>query len=466
MSNLSPQVHAALDALLPNRMSTQRHLLDQHGQDESFHAPCSPDVVVYPVTNEEVSQIVKLCAQTRTPLVPFGAGTSLEGHIAATQGGICMDMSQMGQILEINVDDLDCRVQAGVTRKQLNAALRHHGQFFPVDPGADATLGGMTSTRASGTNAVRYGTMKDNVLGLTVVMPDGKIVRTGSRARKSAAGYDLTRLFCGAEGTLGIITEVQLRCYGLPEAHAVGVCSFAGIDAAVQTVIEVIQSGIPVARVELLDAAQMQAINQYSQLDYPAQPTLFFEFHGTSASVVEQSERVAELVQENHGSEFTWAVEQEAQNKLWQARHDAYYAARALRPGASGWPTDVCVPISRLADCIQETQRDLLEFDLLAPIVGHVGDGNFHLLLLVDVDEPAELEIAKVVNDRLIKRALSMGGTCTGEHGIGYGKLAYMELEHGAAVAVMASIKRALDPLNIMNPGKMIPDNVLQDEAR
>ncbi|MEJ6592081.1 MAG: FAD-linked oxidase C-terminal domain-containing protein, partial [SAR86 cluster bacterium] len=444
MSTLSQQVHEALKALLPDRMSTQRDLLDQHGQDESFHAPYSPDVVVYPVTNEEVSQIVQLCAQTRTPLIPFGAGTSLEGHIAATQGGICMDMSQMGQILEVNVDDLDCRVQAGVTRKQLNAALRHHGQFFPVDPGADATLGGMTSTRASGTNAVRYGTMKDNVLGLTVVMPDGKIVRTGSRARKSAAGYDLTRLFCGAEGTLGIITEVQLRCYGLPEAHAVGVCSFASIDAAVQTVIEVIQSGIPVARVELLDAAQMQAINQYSQLDYSAQPTLFFEFHGTSASVVEQSERVAELVQENHGSEFTWAVEQEAQNKLWQARHDAYYAARALRPGASGWPTDVCVPISRLADCIQQTQRDLVEFDLLAPIVGHVGDGNFHLLLLVDVDKPAELEIAKIVNDRLIKRALSMGGTCTGEHGIGYGKLAYMELEHGAAVAVMASIKRAI----------------------
>ncbi|MEJ6684433.1 MAG: FAD-linked oxidase C-terminal domain-containing protein [SAR86 cluster bacterium] len=466
MSTLSQQVHEALKALLPDRMSTQRDLLDQHGQDESFHAPYSPDVVVYPVTNEEVSQIVQLCAQTRTPLIPFGAGTSLEGHIAATQGGICMDMSQMGQILEVNVDDLDCRVQAGVTRKQLNAALRHHGQFFPVDPGADATLGGMTSTRASGTNAVRYGTMKDNVLGLTVVMPDGKIVRTGSRARKSAAGYDLTRLFCGAEGTLGIITEVQLRCYGLPEAHAVGVCSFASIDAAVQTVIEVIQSGIPVARVELLDAAQMQAINQYSQLDYSAQPTLFFEFHGTSASVVEQSERVAELVQENHGSEFTWAVEQEAQNKLWQARHDAYYAARALRPGASGWPTDVCVPISRLADCIQQTQRDLVEFDLLAPIVGHVGDGNFHLLLLVDVDKPAELEIAKIVNDRLIKRALSMGGTCTGEHGIGYGKLAYMELEHGAAVAVMASIKRAIDPLNIMNPGKMIPDNVLKDEAQ
>jgi D-lactate dehydrogenase (cytochrome) len=466
MSTLSQQVHEALKALLQDRMSTQRDLLDQHGQDESFHAPYSPDVVVYPVTNEEVSQIVQLCAQTRTPLIPFGAGTSLEGHIAATQGGICMDMSQMGQILEVNVDDLDCRVQAGVTRKQLNAALRHHGQFFPVDPGADATLGGMTSTRASGTNAVRYGTMKDNVLGLTVVMPDGKIVRTGSRARKSAAGYDLTRLFCGAEGTLGIITEVQLRCYGLPEAHAVGVCSFASIDAAVQTVIEVIQSGIPVARVELLDAAQMQAINQYSQLDYSAQPTLFFEFHGTSASVVEQSERVAELVQENHGSEFTWAVEQEAQNKLWQARHDAYYAARALRPGASGWPTDVCVPISRLADCIQQTQRDLVEFDLLAPIVGHVGDGNFHLLLLVDVDKPAELEIAKIVNDRLIKRALSMGGTCTGEHGIGYGKLAYMELEHGAAVAVMASIKRAIDPLNIMNPGKMIPDNVLKDEAQ
>lgn len=455
---LSPDVKAALQEILGDRVSTHLGLRQQHGKDESFHTPRAPDAVVYPVSTEEVSQIVRLCARSGTALVPFGAGTSLEGHIAAVRGGICMDMTQMNQILEINGDDLDCRVQAGVTRKQLNLGLARHGQFFPVDPGADATLGGMTATRASGTNAVRYGTMKDNVLGLTVVMPDGVIVRTGSRARKSAAGYDLTRLFCGSEGTLGVITEVQLRCHGLPEAHAVGVCNFTDIGAAVQTVIEVIQSGIPVARVELLDGPQMRAINQYSKLAYAEQPTLFFEFHGTAASVVEQSERVAELVQENGGSEFAWATEQEAQNKLWQARHDAYYAARALRPGAGGWPTDVCVPISRLAACILETQQDLDEFDLLAPIVGHVGDGNFHLLLLVDENNPDELRVAKTVNDRLVKRAIRMGGTCTGEHGIGYGKLAYMSLEHGTAIGVMAAIKKALDPLNIMNPGKVIPE--------
>jgi D-lactate dehydrogenase (cytochrome) len=289
-------------------------------------------------------------------------------------------------------------------------------------------------------------------------MPDGVIVRTGSRARKSAAGYDLTRLLCGAEGTLGVITEVQLRCFGLPEAHAVGVCSFPGVKAAVQTVIEVIQYGIPVARVELLDSLQMRAINAYSKLAYAEHPTLFFEFHGTDASVVEQSQRVAELVQSNGGSDFQWAVDQETQNQIWQARHDAYYAARALRPGTSGWPTDVCVPISRLADCIVETQADLQEFDLLAPIVGHVGDGNFHVLLLVDENSPDELAVAQQVNDRLIKRALRMAGTSTGEHGIGYGKLPYMQLEHGAALGVMALIKKALDPLNIMNPGKVIPD--------
>ena len=458
MKNISLELEQALRDIVPDRMSCHQGLLDQHGKDESFHTPHSPDVVVYPANSEEVSQIVKLCARTGTALIPFGAGTSLEGHIAAVRGGVCLNMSQMNQILEVNASDLDCRVQAGVTRKQLNADLQRFGQFFPVDPGADATLGGMTSTRASGTNAVRYGTMKDNVLGLTVVMPDGEIVHTGSRARKSAAGYDLTRLLCGAEGTLGVITEVQLRCFGLPEAHAVGVCSFPGVKAAVQTVIEVIQYGIPVARVELLDSLQMRAINAYSKLAYAERPTLFFEFHGTDASVVEQSQRVAELVQSNGGSDFQWAVDQETQNQIWQARHDAYYAARALRPGTSGWPTDVCVPISRLADCIVETQADLQEFDLLAPIVGHVGDGNFHVLLLVDENSPDELAVAQQVNDRLIKRALRMAGTSTGEHGIGYGKLPYMQLEHGTALGVMALIKKALDPLNIMNPGKVIPD--------
>ena len=439
-----------------DRLVLNADVLDQHGRDESFHAGKSPDAVVYATSIDEVSEIVKICAERKIPIIPFGVGTSLEGHVAALQGGICLDMSLMNQVLEVNAEDLDCRVQASVTRKQLNMELRHAGVFFPVDPGADATLGGMTATRASGTNAVRYGTMRENVLGLTMVMPDGSVVKTGGRSRKSAAGYDLTRLMCGSEGTLGVITEIQLKLFGLPEADSAGVCSFKNLDDAVNTVIAITQTGIPVARVELLDDVQMKAVNAYSDLAYPEQHTLFFEFHGTAASVKEQSEMVRALVGEFGGGEFQWSTRQEDKNKLWQARHDAYYAAMAIRPGTSGWPTDVCVPISRLTECIMETRKDLEAYSMISPIVGHVGDGNFHLLLLVHTDDEEEMRTANEVNDRLVRRAIEMGGTCTGEHGIGYGKLEYLELEHGAGVDIMRAIKRALDPHNIMNPGKIL----------
>ncbi|XOV88436.1 MAG: FAD-binding oxidoreductase [Pseudomonadota bacterium] len=449
-------LQSAFRDLLGARAVTNRDVLDRHGKDESFHAARAPDLVVYPESNEEVQEIVRRCHERRVPMIPFGAGTSLEGHIAALHGGGCIDMSLMNHVLEVNTSDLDCRVQAGVTRKQLNGALADEGIFFPVDPGADATIGGMTATRASGTNAVRYGTMRENLLGLTVVLADGRIIRTGGRSRKSAAGYDLTRLFCGSEGTLGIITEVQLRCYGRPEASAVGVCAFDTVAGAVDAVIEVIQAGIPVARVEFLDAVQMGAVNRYSGLSCEELPTLFFEFHGTHASVHEQSEQTALIVAAHGGGDFTWSTRTEEQSALWQARHDAYYAARAVRPGTEGWPTDVCVPISRLTACIVETQADLARFGVIAPIVGHVGDGNFHLLLLVDRNDPGEMAVAQEINDRLVRRAIAMGGTSTGEHGIGYGKLEYLRLEHGSAVEVMATIKQALDPLGLMNPGKII----------
>ena len=441
------------------RASTNADILAQHGRDESFHASAPPDLVLFPTSNEEIQDIVRRCAEYRTPIIPFGAGTSLEGHVAALQGGVCVDLSMMNTILETNPADLDVYVQAGVTRKQLNVELQRDGLFFPVDPGADATLGGMVATGASGTNAVRYGTMRENILGLTAVMADGSLVTTGGRARKSAAGYDLTRLLCGSEGTLGIITEVRLRCYGLPEAHSAGVCAFDSLEGAVNSVINIIQMGIPIARVELLDELQIKAVNSYSQLDYAELPTLFFEFHGSERGVVEQSEQVAEIVQEFGGGEFQWSTRQEEQNKLWQARHDAYYAAMALRPGCSGWPTDVCVPISRLTECIVETKRDVEESGVLSPIVGHVGDGNFHLLLLIDTDSEEEMRVAAAVNDRLVRRAISMGGTCTGEHGIGYGKIGYLELEHGSGVDIMRMVKQALDPDNILNPGKVIALN-------
>jgi D-lactate dehydrogenase (cytochrome) len=362
----------------------------------------------------------------------------------------------MNSVLRLSAEDLDVTVQAGVTRKQLNEHLKDVGLFFPIDPGADASLGGMAATRASGTNAVRYGTMRENVLGLTVVMADGRVIKTGGRARKSAAGYDLTRVFVGSEGTLGVITEVTLRLYGIPEAISAAVGSFPTIEDAVNTVIQTIQTGIPVARIELLDEVQMDAVNRYAKLDYPVQPTLFFEFHGTEAGVAEQAAMVKEIAAGFGAGDFHWATKAEERNRLWQARHNAYYAAKAMRPGTKGWATDVCVPISRLAQCISETKADLRTSTLFAPIVGHVGDGNFHVTFLVDPDRPADLEEAKRLNERMVMRALALGGTCTGEHGIGYGKMDFLVAEHGEAVAVMRQLKLALDPHNIMNPGKIL----------
>jgi len=446
----------SLRSLLGERLSTAMAVREQHGKDVSFHEGHPPDAVAFAETTEEVAAIVRLCAEYETPVVPFGTGTSLEGHIAALHGGVCIDLGRMNAILEVNGEDLDCRVQAGVTRKQLNEYLRDTGLFFPIDPGADASLGGMAATRASGTNAVRYGTMRENVLGLTVVTADGRVIRTGGRARKSSAGYDLTRLFVGSEGTLGVITEVQLRLHGIPEAISAAVCPFETLQGAIDTVILTIQSGIPVARIELLDEVQMGACVAYSDLDYPALPTLFFEFHGTEAGVKEQAERVAEIAAELGGRDFRWATRQEDRTKLWQARHDAYWAAKALKPGSGGWATDVCVPISRLTECILETKRDIEESGLLAPLVGHVGDGNFHLVYLLNEDDEEEYRRASAHNDRMVMRAIAMGGTCTGEHGVGYGKIPFLQAEHGEAVTLMRQVKKALDPANIMNPGKVI----------
>src|SRR5271168_1268763 len=453
---LDKSLLAALAELLGDRLSTSTVVCAQHGKDESYHAPCAPDAVVFARNTGEVAAIVKLCADHTTPVIAFGAGTSLEGHVAALAGGICVDLSGMDRILRVNVEDLDAVVEAGVTRKQLNEYLRDTGLFFPIDPGADASLGGMAATRASGTNAVRYGTMRENVLSLTVVLADGRVIRTASRARKSAAGYDLTRLFVGSEGTLGVITEVTVRLYGIPEAISAAVCAFPTIDAAVDTVILTIQSGVPVARIELLDEAQIDAINKYSKLDHRVAPTLFFEFHGSPAGVAEQVETVKALAADHGADDFRWATTAEARSKLWQARHDAYYAALALRPGSKGWATDVCVPISRLAECIAETKSDLAQSSIPSALAGHVGDGNFHLIFMIDPNRPEEIAEASRLNDRMVTRALEMDGTCTGEHGIGYGKMDFLFAEHGDAVEVMASIKRAIDPQNLMNPGKIM----------
>ena len=453
--NLDP-VLTELRAILGDRLSTSDAVREQHGRDESFHDVAAPDAVAFATSTEDVAAVVAVCARHKIPVIAYGTGTSLEGHVQALHGGVCIDVSQMSKILEVNAEDLDCRVQPGVTRKQLNQHLRDQGLFFPIDPGADASLGGMAATRASGTNAVRYGTMRENVLGLTVVLADGRIIRTGGRARKSSAGYDLTRLFVGSEGTLGIITEVQLRLYGIPEAIASAVCSFPTLEGAVRTVTQTIQLGIPVARIELLDEFQMDAINRYSDLSYPAQPTLFFEFHGSDAGVREQSELVGEIAAEFGGGDFAWATRQEERNKLWQARHDAYYAAMALRPGCKGWATDVCVPISRLTEVMLATRKDIDESGILAPIVSHAGDGNFHLVFLVDTGNAEEMARASAVNDRMVARALAAGGTCTGEHGVGYGKIELLKAEHGEGVSVMRQIKSALDPDNIMNPGKIL----------
>jgi D-lactate dehydrogenase (cytochrome) len=447
---------AELRELLGERLSTSEAVRQQHGKDESFHAVAAPDAVAFANSGDEVAAIVSACARHKTPVIAYGTGTALEGHVQALHGGVCIDVSQMNEILQVNAEDLDCRVQPGVTRKQLNNYLRDSGLFFPIDPGADASLGGMTATRASGTNAVRYGTMRENVLGLSVVLADGRVIRTGGRARKSAAGYDLTRLFVGSEGTLGVITEIQLRLYGIPEAISSAVCSFPTLEGAVKTVIQTIQMGIPVARIELLDDVQMDAINRYSDLSYPVQPTLFFEFHGSDSSVREQAESAGEIAGEFGGGDFQWASRPEDRSKLWQARHDAYYAVLALRPGCKGWATDVCVPISELTECLLETRKDIDASGLLAPIVSHAGDGNFHLVFLVDTDNADEMARASAVNDRMVARALAAGGTCTGEHGVGYGKIEFLKAEHGEAMSVMRQIKTALDPDNIMNPGKIL----------
>ena len=454
-SNVDSALIEALRTIVGERLSTGQSVREQHGEDLSFHHGEAPDVVVFPVTTEEVSGVVKICAARKVPIVPYGAGTSLEGHLAALNGGVSIDLSGMDTIIAIDQEDMDATVQAGVSRKQLNQHLHNTGLFFPIDPGADASLGGMVATRASGTNAVRYGTMRENVMALTVVKADGSIIKTGTRARKSSAGYDLTRLFVGSEGTLGIVTEVTVRLYGIPEFTSSAVVSFPDIERAVNTVIQTMQSGIPISRIEFIDEVQMAAINAYSRLDYLEQPTLFLEFDGTEASVREQVETVSELCSDNGGAEFRWAEKQEDRNALWQARHDAAYAAMALRPGSKPWFTDVCVPISKLADCILATRKDIDDSPLIAPILGHVGDGNFHLALLINPDDPEEFAAAERINGRMIHRAIEMGGTCTGEHGVGYGKKEFMQAEHGDALNTMRDIKRALDPDNIMNPGKI-----------
>ena len=441
------------------RASTNASVREQHGHGEGMADAALPDVVVFPHTNDEVAAIVRLCNAARVPVIAFGIGTSLEGHVAALFGGVSLDLSQMNRVLEVNADDLDCRVQAGVTREQLNAELKGTGLFFPIDPGANATLGGMTATRASGTNAVRYGTMRENVLGLTVVTADGRIVRTGGRARKSSAGYDLTRLFVGQEGTLGIITEIQLKLYGVPEAISAAVGQFDDLRSAVQTVIVAMQHGIPVARIELLDELQMKACIAYSKLaGYAPKPTLLFEFHGTAATVREQAQMMEAIAAEHGGGPFRFATATEDRSQLWKARHNAWYAALSLRPGAMGFSTDACVPISRLADCVLETREDVERSGLICPIVGHVGDGNFHLLVLFDPNDAAERARAEALAQRVSLRAIRMGGTCTGEHGIGVHKLDALVAEHGDdAVDLMRTIKRALDPNNILNPGKTVP---------
>ena len=445
-----------LAAAFGNRLVTSQAVRQQHGHTTTWHHNEPPDGVVYPQSTQDVQQIVRICAKHGVPVIAFGAGTSLEGHVNAPLGGISIDVRDMNRVLAVHAEDLDCVVEPGITRKFLNEHLRDQGLFFPIDPGADASLGGMTATRASGTNAVRYGTMKDNVLSLKAVLANGEVIKTASRAKKSSGGYDLTRLFVGSEGTLGVITEITLRLAGIPEAIAAGTCPFASVAAACNATIATIQSGIPVARIELLDALQVKACNAYSKLTLPEVPMLFLEFHGSQAGVAEQSERFGEIASEFGGGPFEWATRAEDRTRLWQARHDAYFAARGLRPGAQPVATDVCVPISRLAECVTESQRDIAESRLIAPIAGHVGDGNFHLSLLIDMDDADEVVRADKFMERLVARSIAVDGTCTGEHGVGQGKLKYLAAEHGGeALAVMRAIKGALDPQGIMNPGKI-----------
>ena len=451
---------SALRSLLGERVTDAAAVRDAHGRGESYHAVHAPDLVVFPETTQEVAAIVRACAHANVPIVPYGAGTSLEGNASAVHGGVCVDLARMNAVLAVNPEDMDCIVQPGITRKQINAELRSSGLFFPIDPGADASIGGMASTRASGTMGVRYGTMRDNVLALEVVLADARVIRTGKRARKSAAGYDLARLFVGAEGTLGIITEITLKLHPWPEAVSAAVCPFAAFDGAVATAIAIIQAGIPVARIELLDEVMIRGVNAYAKLGAAEQPTLFLEFHGSTAGVAEQAQSAEHIARDNGALDFQWASRPEDRNKLWSARDNTLYAGTGLRPGCKAMITDVCVPISRLAECLNETKRDIEQSGLLAPIVGHVGEGNFHTLILIDPDDPREITRARALHDRMVLRALALDGTCTGEHGVGTGKIAFLQRELGEAVHVMRSIKQALDPGNLMNPGKVFAPGI------
>ncbi len=446
-----------LAPMLGDRIHLSQATREQHGQGEDSYGCLAPDAVIYPFCNEEIAQIVSLCNQYSIPVIPFGAGSSVEGHLLAVQGGISLDLSEMNQVLEINPADMDCRVQAGVTREDLNMALRYDGLFFPVDPGANATIGGMTATQASGTNAVKYGTMREAVIGLTVITPEGEIIKTGTRARKSSAGYDLTQLMIGSEGTLGVITEIQLRLHPIPETIKAAICSFETVAAAVDTVINAMQMAVPLARIELLNALQMQACINYSKLEgFEAKPTLFMEFHGTADSVNEQVALIKDISHEFGGSEFTWAETTEERNELWKARHNAYLATLKLQRDCKVLTTDVCVPISALATSILQAEKDAEASGLQSTIVGHVGDGNFHLLIVFDPSKSEQIEAAKQLSEKVVMKALALGGTCTGEHGIGIGKKHYLALEHPTGLNMMKTIKKSIDPKNIMNPGKVI----------
>jgi D-lactate dehydrogenase (cytochrome) len=452
---LDPALAEALAARFGPQLELGEAVRRQHGASETHFATVLPDAVVFALSAQDVVDLVNLCRPARVPIVAFGAGTSIEGSTVPVSRGISLDFSRMNRLLAVNAEDFDCVIEPGIRREELNHALRDTGLFFPIDPGANATLGGMASTRASGTNAVRYGTMKDAVLGLTVVTPEGKVIRTSRRAKKSAAGYDLTRLYVGSEGTLGIITQISLRLHPIPETISAAVCGFESLGGAVDTVVQSIQSAVPLARVELLDEHQIRACNLRSALGLPEVPTLFFEFHGSAAGVAEQVETVRAIAEANGGGAFAWADWAEERSRLWRARHEAFYATVNLRPGAVGWTSDVCVPMSRLAECIAETRRDLDGSAIPATIVGHVGDGNFHVIFSVDPGSSAELAEVEAINSRLIGRALAMDGTCTGEHGIGLGKQDWLVEELGEAVDVMRRIKHALDPDNLFNPGKI-----------
>ena len=449
---------AQLRELLGDRASRGESVRAIHGRDESWHHPQMPDAVVFPQSTAEVSAVARICHQHRLPMIPFGAGSSVEGALIPVQGGVVIDTSQMNQLLAVHPGNFDCVVQPGLQRRALNEQLKDTGLFFTVDPGADATIGGMTSTRASGTNTVRYGTMADAVRGLEVVLADGRIIRTGNRARKSSAGYDLTHLFVGAEGTLGIVTEITLRLYPRPEDVTSATCRFTSLRAAVDTAVAVMQAGIGVARVELLDEVMIDAVNRYSKLDLPLVPHLFFEFHGSPARTREDAGVVEELCADHGGDAFEWSTAPEERARLWRARHDCAYACMAYQRPKRMMTTDVCVPLTDLADCIEAARADAAEAGITAPVLGHVGDGNFHMVLLIDPDDPAEVERAEGVNRRLVERAIACGGTCTGEHGVGLGKRKYLRIEHGEALEVMRSVKTALDPLGLMNPGKVLPD--------